>query len=119
MHGNMRLIVELFNLDLVNGNIVKTCLDELFQEPSNRTIEVLCNMLDALTTHRVTESRKTRTEAQEAANKPEPPPPAIPEKPAPATNSRKYQVKGQQQEPKKQYKPKTSLVSLEYLETCL
>ena len=30
MHGNMHLIVELFNLDLVNGNIVKTCLDELF-----------------------------------------------------------------------------------------
>jgi len=30
MHGNMRLIVELFNLDMVNGNIVKTCLDELF-----------------------------------------------------------------------------------------
>ena len=30
MHGNMKLIVELFKLDLVSGNIVKTCLDELF-----------------------------------------------------------------------------------------
>lgn len=52
MHGNMKLIVELFKLDLVSGNIVKTCLDELFQELSNaRNIEVLCSMLDTLTTH--------------------------------------------------------------------
>jgi len=83
MHGNMRLIVELFNLDLVNGNIVKTCLDELFQELSTRTIEVLCNMLDTLTTHRVFDSRKARTETSE----PDPVPATIPEKPV---NSRKY-----------------------------
>ena len=62
MYGNMRLIVELFILDMVNGNIVKTCLDELFQELSTRNIEVLCSMLDTLTSHRVTESRKIRTE---------------------------------------------------------
>ena len=30
MHGNMKLIVELFKLDMVSGNIVKTSLDELF-----------------------------------------------------------------------------------------
>ena len=30
MHGNMQLIVELFKLDLVNGNIIKTCLEDLF-----------------------------------------------------------------------------------------
>ena len=48
----MKLIVELFKLDLVSGNIVKTCLDELFQELSNaRNIEVLCSMLDTLTSH--------------------------------------------------------------------
>jgi len=50
MHGNMKLIVELFKLDMVSGNIVKTCLDELFQELSARNIEVLCNMVDTLTT---------------------------------------------------------------------
>ena len=32
MFGNMKLIVELFKLEMVSGNIVKTCLDELFQE---------------------------------------------------------------------------------------
>lgn len=81
MHGNMRLIVELFNLDMVNGNIVKTCLDELFQELSTRTIEVLCSMLDALTTHRVKVSKAARIEEQEGANKPDPVPATIPEKP--------------------------------------
>ena len=61
MHGNMKLIVELFKLDLVSGNIVKTCLDELFQELSNaRNIEVLCSMLDTLTTHQVHLSRQAR-----------------------------------------------------------
>ena len=59
----MRLIVELFNLDMVNGNIVKTCLDELFQELGTRTIEVICSMLDTLTTHRVTESRSSRLDS--------------------------------------------------------
>ena len=61
MHGNMKLIVELFKLDMVSGNIVRTCLEELFQELSNaRNIEVLCGMLDTLTTHQVCYSRKTR-----------------------------------------------------------
>ena len=53
MHGNMKLIVELFKLELVSGNIVKTCLEELFQELSARNVEVLCNMLDTLTSHLV------------------------------------------------------------------
>mmetsp|Transcript_5791 Transcript_5791/g.7813 ORF Transcript_5791/g.7813 Transcript_5791/m.7813 type:complete len:117 (+) Transcript_5791:1414-1764(+) len=116
MHGNMRLIVELFNLDMVNGNIVKTCLDELFQELTARNIEVLCSMLDALTTHRVGESRKQRTDVTDP--KSDPVPPTIPEKPG-NTSARKYQVKGSGQEQKKQYKPKTSIVSLDYLENCL
>ena len=30
MHGNMKFIAELFKLDMISGNIVKTCLDELF-----------------------------------------------------------------------------------------
>lgn len=49
MHGNMRLIVELFKLEMVSGNIVKTCLDELFQELSGRNMEVLCSMIETLT----------------------------------------------------------------------
>ena len=53
MHGNMKLIVELFKLDMVSGNIVKTSLDELFQELSDRNVEVLCNMLEVLTQHAV------------------------------------------------------------------
>jgi len=51
MHGNMKLIVELFKLDMVKGQIVKTCLDELFQEMSARNIEVLCGMLETLSTY--------------------------------------------------------------------
>jgi len=58
MHGNMRLIVELFKLEMVSGNIVKTCLDELFQELSARNIEVLCSMLETLTAFQVEYSRK-------------------------------------------------------------
>lgn len=32
MHGNMRFLVELFKLNLVKGSIIKTCLEDLFQE---------------------------------------------------------------------------------------
>jgi len=67
MHGNMKLIVELFNLDMVSGNIVKTCLDELFQELSVRNIEVLCSMLDVLTSNEVAKSKKSRTDTPENA----------------------------------------------------
>ena len=49
----MKLIVELFKLDMVSGNIVKTSLDELFQELTDRNVEVLCNMLEVLTSHAV------------------------------------------------------------------
>ena len=62
MHGNMRLIVELFKLEMVSGTIVKTCLDELFQELTARNIEVLCSMLDTLTTFQVNYSKKVRQE---------------------------------------------------------
>lgn len=64
----MKLIVELFKLDLVSGNIVKTCLEELFQELSARNVEVLCNMLDTLTTFQVGKSRKTRTDSTDGGN---------------------------------------------------
>jgi len=64
----MKLIVELFKLDLVSGNIVKTCLEELFQELSARNVEVLCNMLDTLTTFQVGSSRKTRTDSTDGSN---------------------------------------------------
>ena len=60
MHGNMKLIVELFKLEMLSGNIVKTCLEELFQELSARNVEVLCGMLDTLTTYQVQFSRKQR-----------------------------------------------------------
>ena len=30
MFGNMKLMVELFKLEMVSGNIIKTCLEELF-----------------------------------------------------------------------------------------
>ena len=49
MHGNMRLIVELFKLDLVSGDIIRDCLVNLLQELNASNIEVLCNMLDTLT----------------------------------------------------------------------
>ena len=67
MHGNMKLIVELFKLDMVSGNIVKTCLDELFQELSSRNVEVLCSMLDTLTSHQVAYFKKTKTEQDKDA----------------------------------------------------
>ena len=61
MHGNMQLIVELFKLDLVGGNIIKTCLEDLFQEMNIYNTEVLCHMLDRLTKHVVDRSREVRT----------------------------------------------------------
>ena len=60
MHGNMRFLVELFKLNLVKASIIKTCLEDLFQELSVDNIEVLCNMLDTLTSHLVDQSRDER-----------------------------------------------------------
>ena len=71
MHGNMQLITELFKLDLVNGNIIKTCLEDLFQEMNNQNTEVLCNMLDRLTKHVVERSRELRTLENELALHPD------------------------------------------------
>lgn len=65
MHGNMRLIVELFKLDLVSGDIIRDCLVNLLQELNNPNIEVLCNMLDTLTDFQVERAREVRlTEAK-------------------------------------------------------
>ena len=112
MHGNMKLIVELFKLDMVKGQIVKTCLDELFQEMSGRNIEVLCGMLDTLSTYQCKMSHKARTEKAEPKAEPLP---TVPEKQN--NQQRKYQVKGEAA--RKQYKAKNSVVSLDYLEICL
>ena len=73
----MKLIVELFKLDMVKGQIVKTCLDELFQEMSGRNIEVLCGMLDTLSTYQCKMSHKARTEKAEPKVEPLP---TVPEK---------------------------------------
>ena len=56
----MRFLVELFKLNLVKASIIKTCLEDLFQELSVDNIEVLCNMLDTLTSHLVDQSRDER-----------------------------------------------------------
>ena len=64
MHGNMRFLVELYKLKLVKGTVIKTCLEDLFEELNVYNIEVLCNMLDTLTQHQVDLSREERQEKQ-------------------------------------------------------
>ena len=48
MYGNMYLITELYIARHLNGNIIKTCLEELWQEISNQNIEIICYMLQKL-----------------------------------------------------------------------
>jgi len=74
-------------------------------------------MLDVLTSNEVAKSKKSRLETPDNSKSTEATPPAQQEKLAPS-NQRKYQVKGSQ-ENKKQYRAKTSIVSLDYLEGCL
>lgn len=48
MYGNMYLITELFIARQLNGNIIKTCLDDLFQEINNQNVEIICYMVNKL-----------------------------------------------------------------------
>ena len=63
--GNMHFLVELFKLKLVKGTVIKTCLEDLFQELNVYNMEVLCNMLDTLTEHLVLQSREERQQETE------------------------------------------------------
>lgn len=103
MHGNMRFLVELFKLSLVKGSVIKTCLEDLFQELNDQNIEVLCNMLETLTQHKVDSSREDRqqetaklknTKQKAKENKAD-------------NHSRKQSSHGQE------------LIDLEYLDQCL
>lgn len=49
MYGNMYLITELYIARQLNGNIIKTCLEDLQQEVNNQNVEILCYMLTKLT----------------------------------------------------------------------
>lgn len=44
MYGNMYLLTELFIARQLNGNIIKTCLDDLQQEMNDQNMEILCYM---------------------------------------------------------------------------
>ncbi len=119
MHGNMKLIVELFKLDMVSGSIVKTCLDELFQELTSRNVEVLCSMLDTLTSHQVTYFKNSKDsgdkDAKSSGTQAAEQKASLQEK----NNHNQHKKNQKQSEQKKQYKPKQSIVSLDYLENCL
>jgi len=44
MYGNMYLLTELFIARQLNGNIIKTCLDDLQQEMNDQNMTILCYM---------------------------------------------------------------------------
>ena len=48
MYGNMYLITELYTAKQLNGNIIKTCLDDLQQEVNDQNIEIMCYMMNKL-----------------------------------------------------------------------
>ena len=51
MQGNMYLITELYIAKQLNGNIIKTCLEDLQVEVNNQNVEILCYMLTKLMTN--------------------------------------------------------------------
>ena len=48
MYGNMYLITELYIAKQLNGNIIKTCLEDLQQEINNQNVEILSYMVTKL-----------------------------------------------------------------------
>jgi hypothetical protein len=48
MYGNMYLLTELYIAKQLNGNIIKTCLDDLQQEKNDQNIEIICYMATKL-----------------------------------------------------------------------
>ena len=48
MYGNMYLLTELFIAKQLNGNIIKTCLDDLQQETNDQNTEIICYMVSKL-----------------------------------------------------------------------
>lgn len=48
MYGNMYLLTELFIARQLNGNIIKTCLDDLQQELDDQNVEIICYMMNKL-----------------------------------------------------------------------
>ena len=50
MYGNMYLLTELFIARQLNGNIIKTCLDDLQQEINDQNIEIISYMMTKLMT---------------------------------------------------------------------
>ena len=48
MYGNMYLLTELYVAKQLNGNIIKTCLDDLQQEINDQNVEIMCYMMNKL-----------------------------------------------------------------------
>jgi len=48
LHGNMKLIVELFINHQIPEGIIQTCLESLFEDINDQSVEILCQMLDKL-----------------------------------------------------------------------
>lgn len=44
----MYLLTELYIAKQLNGNIIKTCLDDLQQETNDQNIEIICYMMSKL-----------------------------------------------------------------------
>lgn len=45
MYGNMYLITELYIAKQLNGNIIKTCFDDLLQDINDQNVEIMCYMV--------------------------------------------------------------------------
>ena len=63
MYGNMYLITELYTANLLNGNIIKTCLDDLQQEINDQNIEIMVYMAQKLMANLV---KHTKTDLKNA-----------------------------------------------------
>ena len=62
MYGNMFLLTELFIGGLLNGVIIKACLEELQQEINDQNVEIMCYMITKLMTHLVKDAKKAMKE---------------------------------------------------------
>jgi len=69
MYGNMYLITELYVAKQLNGNIIKTCLDDLQQEINDQNIEIMCYMVTKLMADLVNKTKSGQMQAKQFGGK--------------------------------------------------
>ena len=65
----MYLITELYIARQLNGNIIKTCLDDLQQEQNDQNIEIMCYMMDKLMTDLCRQAKQDLKDEKKRSNK--------------------------------------------------